>query len=66
MSCNGRPKVSPYDEVSEFMLLIKKFKVKMHCKWNEKLTPTMVGADLWSPAVVGVNFFYNKPIDCNA
>ena len=32
---------------------------------NEKFTPTMVGADLWSPAVVGAFFYNNIPIECN-
>ena len=34
-------------------------------KWTEKLTPTMVGADLWSPAVVGVTFYNIESIECN-
>ena len=36
------------------------FGTALHYKWNEKLTPTIVGADLWSPVVVGVSFYINK------
>ena len=32
---------------------------------KQKTTLNIVGADLWSPAVVGVVFYYTKPTECN-